>query len=160
MDTEELACRLESVESALKSFQNVKTAAGVTENPDCSERPGAGTRTSSENYQELVAQVKSLSQQLDTLRLRKTRVRSPRGPCWECGKPGHVRRNCPQRRRGQDTQDKGDRSVQFTSAVANALTLRGTVEGHPTLMLVDTGSSVTLLHENIWKIASKEKKEL
>ena len=117
-------------------------------------QPGSG-------YQDLVAQVKSLSHQLDTLRRGKqTGPRSFRGPCWECGKPGHVRRNCPQRRRDQTTRDRGDRSVHFTSAVACTLTLQGAVEGHPTVMLVDTGSSVTILHENIWKKAVKGKKEL
>ena len=48
----------------------------------------------------------------------------------------------------------------FTSAVACTLTLQGAVEGHPTVMLVDTGSSVRILHENIWKKAVKGKKEL
>ena len=150
----ELACRLESVESAQSSFQTAKVAAGVTETRDGSEegaQPGSG-------YQDLVAQVKSLSHQLDTLRRGKqTGPRSFRGPCWECGKPGHVRRNCPQRRRDQTTRDRGDRSVHFTSAVACTLTLQGAVEGHPTVMLVDTGSSVTILHENIWKKAVKGK---
>eukprot|EP00731_Ephydatia_muelleri_P017571 Em0010g669a len=139
------------------SFQTAKVAAGVTETRDGSEegaQPGSG-------YQDLVAQVKSLSHQLDTLRRGKqTGPRSFRGPCWECGKPGHVRRNCPQRRRDQTTRDRGDRSVHFTSAVACTLTLQGAVEGHPTVMLVDTGSSVTILHENIWKKAVKGKKEL
>ena len=150
----ELACRLESVESAQSSFQTAKVAAGVTETRDGSEegaQPGSG-------YQDLVAQVQSLSHQLDTLRRGKqTGPRSFRGPCWECGKPGHVRRNCPQRRRDQTTRDRGDRSVHFTSAVACTLTLQGAVEGHPTVMLVDTGSSVTILHENIWKKAVKGK---
>eukprot|EP00731_Ephydatia_muelleri_P033704 Em0036g8a len=150
----ELACRLESVESAQSSFQTAKVAAGVTETRDGSEegaQPGSG-------YQDLVAQVKSLSHQLDTLRRGKQiGPRSFRGPCWECGKPGHVRRNCPQRRRDQTTRDRGDRSVHFTSAVACTLTLQGAVEGHPTVMLVDTGSSVTILHENIWKKAVKGK---
>ncbi|KAL5482226.1 hypothetical protein EMCRGX_G022523 [Ephydatia muelleri] len=61
----ELACRLESVESAQSSFQTAKVAAGVTETRDGSEegaQPG---------YQDLVAQVKSLSHQLDTLRRGK-----------------------------------------------------------------------------------------
>ena len=127
----ELACRLESVESAQSSFQTAKVAAGVTETRDGSEegaQPG---------YQDLVAQVKSLSHQLDTLRRGKqTGPRSFRGPCWECGKPSHVRRNCPQLRRDQTTRDRGDRSVHFTSAVACTMTLQGAVEGHPTVMLV------------------------
>eukprot|EP00731_Ephydatia_muelleri_P006912 Em0003g1160a len=83
----ELACRLESVESAQSSFQTAKVVAGVTETRDGSEegaQPGSG-------YQDLVAQVKSLLHQLDTLRRGKqTGPRSFRGPCWECGKPGHV----------------------------------------------------------------------
>ena len=63
----ELACRLESVESAQSSFQTAKEAAGVTETRDGSgegAQPGSG-------YQDLVAQVKSLSHQLDNLRRGK-----------------------------------------------------------------------------------------
>ena len=87
----ELACRLESVESAQSSFQTAKVAAGVTETRDGSEegaQPGSG-------YQDLVAQVKSLSHQLDTLRRGKqTGPRSFRGPwipCAEESRQGHAR---------------------------------------------------------------------
>ena len=38
----------------------------------------------------------------------------------------------------------------YTSAVACTLTVNGFAEGHPISMLVDTGSSVTLLHKEVW----------
>ena len=66
-----------------------------------------------------------------------------------------MRRGCPLRR---STEDSDERSVKHTSAVASTLTLKGFVEGHPVSMLVDTGSSVTLLHENVWKEAVKNSK--
>eukprot|EP00731_Ephydatia_muelleri_P033906 Em0041g19a len=147
----ELACRLESVESAQSSFQTAKVAAGVTETRDGSEegaQPGSG-------YQDLVAQVKSLSHQLDTLRRGK-----------QTGARSEVRAGNAENRatyvgivrngaviKPRETGETG--SVHFTSAVACTLTLQGAVEGHPTVMLVDTGSSVTILHENIWKKAVK-----
>eukprot|EP00731_Ephydatia_muelleri_P033154 Em0025g110a len=37
---------------------------------------------------------------------------------------------------------------------------QGAVEGYTTHMLVDTGSSVTLLHENVWKAAVRGQKQL
>ena len=157
----ELACRLESVESAQSSFQTAKVAAGVTETRDGSEaeegaQPGSG-------YQDLVAQVKSLSHQLDTLRRgKRTGPRSFRGPCWECGKPGHayvgiVRNGAVTKPR--ETGETGQYILRLQLLVHWAR-LQGAVEGHPTVMLVDTGSSVTILHENIWKKAVKGKKEL
>ena len=68
-----------------------------------------------------------------------------------------MRRNCPQLRAGNGN---GDRSARHTSAVACTLTLKGAVEGYTTHMLVDTGSSVTLLHENVWKAAVRGQKQL
>ena len=51
------------------------------------------------------------------------------------------------------------RSVKYTSAVACTLTLKDAVEPYP--MLVDTGSSVTLLiHENIWKEVVKNSQKM
>ena len=53
-----------------------------------------------------------------------------------------------------------ERSDEFTSAVACTLTVQGAVEGRITPMLVDTGSSVTLLHEKVWKEAVQGKRKL
>ena len=43
--------------------------------------------------------------------------------------------------------------MKHTSAVACTFTLKGAMEGYITHMLVHTGSSVTLLHEKVWKAA-------
>ena len=50
--------------------------------------------------------------------------------------------------------------MRHTLAVACTLTLKGAVEGYTTHMLVDTGSSVILLHENVWKAAVRGQKQL
>ena len=70
-----------------------------------------------------------------------------------------VQRNCPQRPSRRDRRD--ERSVKHvTSAVACTLTVKGKVEGLDTHMLVDTGSSVTLLHEKLWKQATNGRMRL
>ena len=71
-----------------------------------------------------------------------------------------MRRNCPQHQAGNADNGNVDRSVRHTLAVACTLTLKGAVEGYTTHMLVDTGSPVTLLHENVWKVAVKGQKQL
>ena len=141
---------------AQRSLQTTKLTAGVSDHR--SDRHTAGA--SGDNYQELVAQVRSLSQQLRKLRADSGETgANKRGACWNCGRPGHFRRNCPQRRptKGKTTPE---RSAEFTSAVTCTLTLQGEVEGRITPMLVDTGSSVTLLHERVWKEAVQGRRKL
>ena len=43
-----------------------------------------------------------------------------------------------------------NKSVEHTSAVACTLTIQGHIEGFSVSMLVDTGSSVTLIHVAVW----------
>ena len=50
--------------------------------------------------------------------------------------------------------------MKYTSAVACTLILQGMVGGRPTRMLVDTGSSVTLVHEKVWNDISQDRKLL
>ncbi|KAL5473534.1 hypothetical protein EMCRGX_G028025 [Ephydatia muelleri] len=135
-----LACQLESFESVQKSFQAVKTAASVTVSVAPAEAAGTALLPSARNnsYQDLVAQVASLSEQLSKLRLDKG------------GK-------CPARAKKRPLYSD-ERSAKHTSAIASTLTLKGFVVGHPVPMLVDTGSSVTLLHESVWKEAVKNSK--
>ena len=95
-----LACQLELVESVQKSFQAVKTTASVTVSVAPAEAAGAALLPSARNnsYQDLVAQVASLSEQLSKLRLNKGEkcpARAKKHPlCWTCGKAGHMRREC------------------------------------------------------------------
>ena len=154
-DAVTLATQLEAVELAQRSLQTTKLTTGVSDHT--SDRHTAGA--SGDHYQELVAQVRSLSQQLGRLHADSGETgENKRGACWKCGRPGHFR-NCPQRRptKGKTTPE---RSAEFTSAVACTLTLQGEVEGRITPMLVDTGSSVTLLHERVWKEAVQGRRKL
>eukprot|EP00731_Ephydatia_muelleri_P023225 Em0015g808a len=154
-----LACQLESIESAQRMLQTAKQVGTPSE--DTTRGINAATASGNSSYQELAAQVTSLTQRLDSLLKPEHRTKySRRVNCWHCRKPGHVRQNCPQLRAGNADNVKRDRSARHTSAVACTLTLKGAVEGYTTHMLVDTGSSVTLLHENVWKAAVRGQKQL
>ena len=112
--------------------------------------------------EELALQAQQLSQQLSKLQAGREVGENKSSPrraidCWNCKKTGHVRRNCPQRQE-RSRDGRKDRSVKYTSAVACTLTLQGMVERRPTRMLVDTGSSVTLLHERVWNHIAGGKK--
>ena len=51
--------------------------------------------------------------------------------------------------------------MEHTSAVACTLTIQGHIEGFGVSMLVDTGSSVTLIHKAVWnKVKIKVKSSL
>ena len=62
--------------------------------------------------------------------------------CWNCGERGHVRRNCPRKRK--DHKDSWQ-----AAAVSSTLMVEGSIEGRVTRMLVDTGSAVMLVREDV-----------
>ena len=64
--------------------------------------------------------------------------------CWSCGQRGHLKRNCPHCRR----TGKGKDSV---AAVSSTLMVIGSVAGRSTKLLLDTGSAVALIREDVWK---------
>eukprot|EP00731_Ephydatia_muelleri_P003528 Em0001g3528a len=117
-------------------------------------------------------QVHKLSQQIERLTEQLTKLRAEREPgkrnwpkkkltCWHCGETGHLRRDCPSRRQGVQRKPLNNKSVEHTSAVACTLTIQGHIEGFGVSMLVDTGSSVTLIHEAVWnKVKIKVKSSL
>ena len=77
------------------------------------------------------------------------------GPvCWGCGKKGHVKRDCPQRR----TAFKNHLPSE-SAAVSASLCIYGFLEGHRTKMLVDTGSAVTIIRRDIWDGISRKQLE-
>ena len=117
-------------------------------------------------------QVHKLSQQVERLTEQLTKLMAEREPgkrngpkrkqtCWHCGETGHLRRDCPSRRQGVQRKPSNNKSVEHTSAVACTLTIQGHIEGFSVSMLVDTGSSVTLIHEAVWnKVKIKVKSSL
>ena len=60
--------------------------------------------------------------------------------CWNCREQGHVRRNCPHKRSGRK------KAPWQISAVSSTLMAEGS---RVTRMLVDTGSAVTLVREDV-----------
>eukprot|EP00731_Ephydatia_muelleri_P001300 Em0001g1300a len=62
--------------------------------------------------------------------------------CWNCGERGHLKRNCPSRK-----------SFVDSAAVSSTLMIHGSLDGRVTTLLVDTGSAVTLVREDVWRDA-------
>ena len=58
--------------------------------------------------------------------------------CWECGELGHSQRDCLKRR-------------GVVQAVSSSMMIQGEVAGRLTRMLIDTGSGVTLIREDVWR---------
>lgn len=175
-DALKLAIQQESVEEAQRrmSKENVRDSAAVAESVGQSEEVDvlAKDAVESSTLQRLSRQVREserviqqLRRQLQELSGRPTayqedaKVRtidqrpssSVAGPrrlegavCWNCGERGHFRRSCP-------TKRKERRSPAQTSAVSSMLLVEGQIEGQPLKMLVDTGSAVTLVREDVLK---------
>ena len=158
-----LASQWESVELAQQSLRGEKQGSGASLAVS-GERDVAQGVLQANTVEELALRVQQLSQDISKLASREVgekRSTPRRVPvCWNCKQKGHIRRNCPQRkeRSGSPKEIGKDRSVKYTSAVACTLILQGRVEGRPTRMLVDTGSSVTLVHEKVWNDISQDRK--
>ena len=158
-----LASQWESVELAQQSLRGEKQGSGASLAVS-GERDVAQGVLQANTVEELALRVQQLAQDISKLSSREVgekRSTPRRVPvCWNCKQKGHIRRNCPQRkeRSGSPKEIGKDRSVKYTSAVACTLILQGRVEGRPTRMLVDTGSSVTLVHEKVWNDISQDRK--
>ncbi|KAL5500047.1 hypothetical protein EMCRGX_G011541 [Ephydatia muelleri] len=161
----DLASQWESVELAQQSLRGEKQGSGASLAVS-GERDLVQGALRANTVEELALQVQQLSQEIRKLSSREVgekRSAPKRVPvCWNCKQKGHIRRNCPQRKeRSVSPKEIGkDRSVKYTSAVACTLILQGMVGGRPTRMLVDTGSSVTLVHEKVWNDISQDRKLL
>ena len=68
-----------------------------------------------------------------------------RGVCWNCGKKGHIRRNCPSK--GQGTRPKMASPIESYSG-AQPMCVNGFIESKPVKMMVDTGSAITLIRQD------------
>ena len=154
-----LARQWESAELAQQSLRGEKQVQGSFATSEEQPQQPLLVQGAQSTVEELALQAQQLSQQLSKLQAGREVGENKSSPrraivCWNCKKTGHVRCNCPQRSR----DGRKDRSVKYTSAVACTLTLQGMVERQPTCMLVDMGSSVTLLHERVWNDIAGGKK--
>ena len=78
--------------------------------------------------------------------------------CWNCGKKGHLRRMCPATLQGKSSRKSPSPVYPTLNMVSRSATI--TVQGFlfdiPVRMLVDTGSSVTIVCESVWKKTDRE----
>ena len=107
--------------------------------------------------QESEAVIRQLQEQVEQLKMparrpatgpRKEYTKMESGvcnaTCWLCGQRGHLKRNCPHGRRTGKERDS-------VAAVSSTLMVMGSVAGRSTKLLLDTGSAVTLIREDVWK---------
>ena len=177
----ELAQTHEVVETAQKRLhasQMVATLSKFNEDSVAGETSGTtnALQTNETTLQELSRQVKQLSDTIARLtmrgpsngRLRRSMQRQRRrGPvCWGCGEQGHMQRNCPNRAENE-TESRKERSRSRPStyklnslAAGSSLMVDGYIGKRPTQMLVDTGSAVTIIRENVWREAAGDGDQL
>ena len=122
----------------------------------------SGGATANAQLEGLSRQVQWLSEELAQMRGEGERSKPPkRVPpiCWGCNERGHLRRNCPRWRPppGDRQHNRSSKpQVPFSSssmATEPAVSVEGFIGERPTKILVDTGSSVTILREDVWKEA-------
>ena len=108
----------------------------------------------------LSRQIRQLSEEMEKLRTpRKSGQRPDQGRkdvvCWMCGGHGHIRHNCPnkkeQRYVGSAKGKYGNRGPEAALAISSSIIIWGKVGGRPTKMLLDTGSAVTLIRQDVWE---------
>ena len=141
---ESLAVGEEEVEAAVSSLEPVK---GTLPTIKQLTRQLQESEVAIRQLQEQLVRLKTPAAQADTKPRKEYTTaenRACNSTCWSCGQRGHLKRNCPHRRR----TGKGRDSV---AAVSSTLTVIGSVAGRSTKLLLDTGSAVTLIREDIWK---------
>ena len=177
----ELAQTHEVVETAQKrlhAYQMVATLSKFDEDSVAGETGGTtnALQTNEPTLQELSRQVKQLSDTIARLtmrgpsngRLRRSMQRQQRRApvCWGCGEQGHIQRNCPNRAENEtESRKEWSRSRPSTYklnslAAGSSLMVDGYIGKRPTQMLVDTGSAVTIIRENVWREAAGDGDQL
>ena len=158
------ATQLELVEAAQRRLHKEKAEALVVgQQEDATEPTESNVMTVSRSTNRTEDIVEELAKQLQKLTDEVSQLRSspippadhqkPRrtdvGACWHCGEHGHLRRNCP--KQGRSRYSQGRQPALETAAVGSMVTVTGLVAGRRTEMLVDTGSAVTIVREDVWR---------
>ena len=115
---------------------------------------------------EMARQLQQLTEEVKQLRLYQTPSRKtaprwssrnrpppPRVVCWHCGRQGHIQRNCPnswtEPRNYQN--NRANPHPDSVNTIHSPITVNGYFKDIRTSMLVDTGSAVTLVREDLWR---------
>ena len=170
-DALKLACKHEMVETAQKHLQMLrqKEVVASTEGESSnSELVTATLRRDRERseVETLRREVQRLSEKLkggQRGRVDNSEERENTGPvCWNCKSRGHVRKDCPKNAHGRrqlkcwecgelgHAQRDCLKRRGVVQAVSSSMMIQGEVAGRLTRMLIDTGSGVTLIREDVW----------
>ncbi|KAL5497103.1 hypothetical protein EMCRGX_G013508 [Ephydatia muelleri] len=171
-DALKLACKHEMVETAQKHLQMLrqKEVVASTEGESSnSELVTATLRRDRERseVETLRREVQRLSEKLkggQRGRVDNSEEREKTGPvCWNCKSRGHVRKDCPKNAHGRrqlkcwecgelgHAQRDCLKRRGVVQAVSSSMMIQGKVAGRLTRMLIDTGSGVTLIREDVWR---------
>eukprot|EP00731_Ephydatia_muelleri_P019297 Em0012g122a len=171
-DALKLACKHEMVETAQKHLQMLrqKEVVASTEGESSnSELVTATLRRDRERseVETLRREVQRLSEKLkggQRGRVDNSEEREKTGPvCWNCKSRGHVRKDCPKNAHGRrqlkcwecgelgHAQRDCLKRRGVVQAVSSSMMIQGEVAGRLTRMLIDTGSGVTLIREDVWR---------
>eukprot|EP00731_Ephydatia_muelleri_P037376 Em0453g3a len=156
-----------------KSFENHNVIRRVfslwvgKEDDSESESEAVAVITNATRPSRLATQVEQLGKQIETLKLQLaatnngrtyprsrpndavSRKRSDGVVCWYCGKRGHIKRNCA----------KLKTSIE-TAAVGSCLSVDGRLGKLVVKILIDTGSAVTLVRDDVWKKVQQSPKTI
>ena len=171
-DALKLASKHEMVEMAQKQLQALrqKEVVASTEGESAnSELVTATLRPDKERseVETLRREVQRLSDELKGVQRGagdKSEERGKTGPaCWNCKSRGHVRKDCPKNAHGRrqlkcwgcgefgHLQRDCLKRRGVVQAVSSSMMIQGEVAGRVTRMLIDTGSGVTLIREDVWR---------
>ena len=171
-DALKLACKHEMVETAQKHLQMLRqkevvaSTEGESSNSELVTATYRRDRERSE-VETLRREVQRLSEKLkggQRGRVDNSEEREKTGPvCWNCKSRGHVRKDCPKNAHGRrqfkcwecgelgHAQRDCLKRRGVVQAVSSSMMIQGEVAGRLTRMLIDTGSGVTLIREDVWR---------
>ena len=126
--------------------------------------------STSAKLEEMAKEIRRLSSELAQLKTGQATTEGQNQPqrqqpgagptCWNCNERGHVQRSCPHPRRGGRGRGRMRASGQYRSTSAfncnSVLVVDGYVGDRLTHMLIDTGSDVSIIREDVWKSISKD----
>ncbi|KRX51502.1 Retrovirus-related Pol polyprotein from transposon, partial [Trichinella sp. T9] len=113
--------------------------------------------------EDLIREVRKISSKLEKQESTAARPAARRDGCSNCGGLGHLRRDCPHKRRltqrpptGTQSGRPGNRRVLSMAGLQTGDTpcVNGKLSGTRVSLLLDTGAVVSVIPESLWQVAS------